>query len=415
MEIGGTVFGNGLSGRKSICIKKGKEDSFMFHAAVIGTGNIAPSHIEGLLEFPDRCKIAALCDIYPYKAEKLKEKYGLECKIYEDYRQMLDDIPQIDLVHVCTPPYTHAELAIYAMDRGKNVVVEKPMAACLKECDAMLEAKERNQVTLSCIAQNRFRNSVYKLKQVADSGLAGKIRCAHVNSYWWRGHCYYDLWWRGLWEKEGGGPTLNHAVHHIDMLNWFEGRLPVEVMAMLANVMHDNSEVEDLSLAALRYEDGSVAQVTSSVVHHGEEQGIELQCADAKISSPWSLKAEISKSNGFPVEKGNTALLDKITTFYESLPDLRYVGHTGQIDNILSSMEEGKQPFITGEDGRKTVELITAIYEAGCKKRNVKLPIGKDDPFYTFEGILENAVHFYRKAASVENMEDSGITVGNYK
>ncbi len=87
------------------------------------------------------------------------------------------------------------------------------------------------------------------------------------------------MWWRGLWEKEGGGPTLNHAVHHIDMLNWLEGKLPEAVMAMLANVMHDNSEVEDLSLAMLEYQDGSLAQVTSSVIHHGEQQGIELQCA----------------------------------------------------------------------------------------------------------------------------------------
>ena len=129
---------------------------------------------------------------------------------------------------------------IHALDAGCNVVVEKPMATCLSECDQMLEAEKRSKKTLACIAQNRFRNSIYKLKKLADSGLAGKICCAHVNSLWWRGHCYYDLWWRGTWEKEGGGPTLNHAVHHIDMLNWIEGKLPKEVMAMLTNVMHDN-------------------------------------------------------------------------------------------------------------------------------------------------------------------------------
>ena len=112
------------------------------------------------------------------------------------------------LIHICTPPYVHASIAIDSMDAGCNVVVEKPMATCLAECDAMLEAEKRNHVTLACIAQNRFRNSVFKLKKVADSGLAGKICCAHVDSYWWRGHSYYDLWWRGLWEKEGGLPIL---------------------------------------------------------------------------------------------------------------------------------------------------------------------------------------------------------------
>ena len=163
----------------------------------------------------------------------------------------------------------------------------------------MMEAEKRNGVTMACIAQNRFRNSIYRLKKTVDSNLAGKICLANVQSAWWRGHCYYDLWWRGTWEKEGGGPTLNHAVHHIDMLNWLEGRLPESVMAMLANVMHDNAEVEDLSLACLRYEDGSLAQITSSVVHHGEEQGVVLQCADAKISAPWEVKAEVTQANGF--------------------------------------------------------------------------------------------------------------------
>ena len=241
----------------------------MIQAAIVGCGNIAHSHVEGLLAFPDRCRIAALCDIYPEKAEKMKQKYGLDCPVFDDHEKMLASGLKIDLVHVCTPPYVHAQIAIHAMDAGMNTVVEKPMATCLEECDAMLEAEKRNGVTMACIAQNRFRNSIYKLKQTVDSGLAGKVCFAQVNSLWWRAHCYYDLWWRGTWEKEGGGPTLNHAVHHIDMLNWIKGTLPDEVTAMLTNVMHDNSEVEDLSVACMRYADGSLAEVTSSVSADG--------------------------------------------------------------------------------------------------------------------------------------------------
>ena len=387
----------------------------MLKAAIVGTGNIAPQHVKGLLEFPERVKIVALCDIYPEKAEKMKEKYQLDCQVFDDHQKMIEAMPDIDIVHVCTPPYVHAEIAIHSMDAGMNVVVEKPMATCLAECDAMLEAEERNHVTMGCIAQNRFRNSIYKLKKTADSGLAGKIVCAHVNSLWWRGHCYYDLWWRGLWEKEGGGPTLNHAVHHIDMINWIMGELPTEVMAMLTNVMHDNSEVEDLSLAALRYSNNSIAEVTSSVVHHGEEQGIVLQCADAKIAAPWDIKAELTSPNGFPIEYRNQELIVKISEFYNGDPDLPYEGHTGEIDNYLTALETGSRPMITGIDGRKTVELITAIYKAGCKKMLVELPIAKEDEYYTFEGILKNAVHFYKKAAAVENFVTEDITVGNYK
>lgn len=387
----------------------------MIKAAIVGTGNIAPQHVKGLLEFPERVKIVAMCDIYPEKAQAMKEKFGLDCQIFDDHQKMLQAMPDIQVVHVCTPPYVHAEIAIHAMDAGMNVLVEKPMATCLAECDAMMEAEERNHVVLGCIAQNRFRNSIYKLKKTADSGLAGKVVCAHVNSLWWRGHCYYDLWWRGLWEKEGGGPTLNHAVHHIDMLNWIMGGLPTEVMAMLTNVMHDNSEVEDLSLAALRYENNSIAQVTSSVVHHGEEQGIELQCADAKISAPWQPKAEITRPNGFPVEGGNQELLEKLQAYYDAIPDLAYEGHTGEIDNYLTALETGGRPMITGVDGRNTVELITAIYKAGCQKTLAKLPITKEDDYYTFEGILKHAVHFYEKSAAVENFAAEEITVGNYK
>lgn len=386
----------------------------MIYVGIVGVGNISAQHIEGLLTFPERCKIAALCDIYPEKAKAAKEKYHLDCEIFDNYEKMLESDVKIDLVHVCTPPSAHAEISIGSMNAGKHVLVEKPMAPSLKECDDMLEAEERNQVTLACIAQNRFRNSIYKLKKMAESNLAGKIRCAHVNSLWWRGHSYYDLWWRGTWEKEGGGPTLNHAVHHIDMLNWIQGALPIEVTAMLANVMHDNSEVEDLSFAALRYEDGSVAEVVSSVVHHGEEQGIVLQCEKGKLAAPWSCCGELSQENGFPKEGHNQELQNAFEEAYGKLEDLQYEGHTGEIDNMLTALEKGVRPLITGEDGKRTVELITAIYKAGFEKRTVVLPIQKEDEYYTVEGIQKHAVHFYEKTGCVENFAAAEITVGNY-
>lgn len=384
----------------------------MLNIAIVGTGNIAPSHVEGLLAFPERCHIVALCDIYPEKAQAMKEKYGLDCQVFDDHQAMLAQCAGIDVVHVCTPPYTHAEIAIHSMDAGKNVLVEKPMATCLKECDEMLAAEERNGVTMGCIAQNRFRNSIYKLRETLNSGLAGSLRVAHVNSLWWRGHCYYDLWWRGLWEKEGGGCTLNHAVHHIDMINWIKGGLPRKVTAILSNVMHDNAEVEDLSFSTLQYEDGSVAQVTASVVHHGEEQGVVLQCENAKLAAPWSRYASLSKDNGFPIR--DEGLEEKLDGFYNGLPDLPYEGHTGEIDNYLAALEQGARPMITGQDGRRTIELITAIYKSGALGQTVSLPIAREDDFYTFEGLLSRVPHFYEKTASVENFTAQPISVGNY-
>jgi len=384
----------------------------MQRVAVIGTGNICPSHLRGLLEFPDRCKVVALVDIYPEKALKMKKEFNLDCDVFDSSEALLNSQVEIDLVHICTPPFTHAPLAIQFMDAGKNVVVEKPIAPSLKECDAMLEAESRNGVVMACIAQNRFRDSIYKLKTMVDMGELGKICCTHVNSLWWRGHSYYDLWWRGLWEKEGGGPTLNHAVHHIDMINWIYGEMPTEVMAMLTNVMHDNAEVEDLSMAILRYNNGSLAQVTSSVIHHGEEQGIILQCENGKISAPWDVKVATEYPNGFPQE--NTEAIHKINRLYDAIESLTYEGHTGEIDNILTALEQGKKPLITGKDGRNTVELITGIYKSGCTKKMVTLPIDEKDEFYNFDGLIKNAIYFHEKGESVNNLPDFEITVGNY-
>ena len=386
----------------------------MLNVAIVGIGTISKFHLDGLLNFPERCRVVALCDIYPEKAEKVKAQRGLNCFVFDDYRKMLTSGIKIDVVHICNPPFAHAEIAINSMNAGCHVVVEKPMATCLEECDKMLEAEKRNGVTMSCIAQNRFRNSIYRLKKTYDSGLAGKINHFNIKSYWWRGYSYYDLWWRGLWEKEGGGPVMNHTVHHIDQLNWIKGELPIEVMAMLANTMHDNSEVEDLAVAILRYKDGCLGQVTSSVVHHGEEQGLELQCADAKLSAPWLVKAEISQKNGFPVVGRNQELEQKLNAFYESIPNLKYEEYAGEIDNIYTALEQNISPLITGVDGRRTVELITAIYKAGFTGQIVKLPLEKEDPYYTFRGILDNVIHFNHKENAVENFAPEEINLGNY-
>ena len=138
----------------------------MIYAAIVGTGNISASHIQGLMTFPERCKIAALVDIYPEKAEAAKVKYQLEdAQVFDSHEALLASGLKIDLVHVCTPPSSHAQIAIDSMKAGCNLLVEKPMAPSLKECDAMLEAEKKYGVTMGIVAQNRFRNSIYKLKK----------------------------------------------------------------------------------------------------------------------------------------------------------------------------------------------------------------------------------------------------------
>jgi UDP-N-acetyl-2-amino-2-deoxyglucuronate dehydrogenase len=379
----------------------------MIKVAIIGAGNISAAHIEAYLKFPDRCRIVAVSDMYIEKAQSRIDQFQLQAKAVLDYKEILHDV---DLVSICTPPYTHAPISIDFMHAGVHVMVEKPMASSLEECDAMNAAAKETGTILSVVAQNRFRTPMMKLKSVVDTGLMGKIVHAQVDSFWWRGHCYYDLWWRGTWEKEGGGCTLNHAVHHIDALLWMMGA-PSEVQAVMTNTSHDNAEVEDLSIALLKYPNGSLAQVTSSVVHHGEEQQLIFQGTAARVSAPWKVKASVSKSNGFP--EPNPELEETIQSSYDQLPDVEYETHTGQVNDVLTAIETGRPVLIDGYSGRSTLELITAIYKSASTGEKVSLPLGSEDPFYTREGTQANAIHFYKKTNSVENFQDQPISLGS--
>ena len=382
----------------------------MIRVAIVGTGGICHAHIKAYLQFPERCRIVALVDIIPGKAQKVKEQYGLDAEVFLDHHEILDR--EIDLVDVCTPPFAHAEITINALRSGKNAVCEKPMAASLEECDAMLKARDESGKKLSIIAQNRFRLPVRNLKALLDNGMAGKVRHVTVNSLWFRGHSYYDLWWRGPGEKEGGGCTLNHAVHHIDMLGWMMGT-PERITSVLANTGHDNAEVEDLSVSIAEYP-GALAVVTASVVDHGEEQALIFQCEKAKIAFPYSVFASQPQPNGFPLAEPDETFAEEAEKYLASLPPLPYEMHVGQLENVLTALETGGDVAITGEDGRRTIELITSIYKAGSTRQTVTLPIRPDDPFYTVDGIRKAVPHFYEKTTSVEN-QDGDLSFGNFR
>lgn len=379
----------------------------MIHVAIIGTGNISSAHIEGYLSFKDRCKIVALVDIYPEKAEKIKKKYHLDATVYDSYETFVQQ-GRAQLASVCTPPYTHADITVCMVENGIDVLLEKPMASSLEECDQILDAMNRTQRRVSVISQNRFKTPISNIKKILDSGIAGKVVHAQVDSVWWRARCYYDLWWRGTWEKEGGGCTLNHAVHHIDMLCWMMG-LPKEVTSYLANLQHDNSEVEDYSNVISRYQDNSMSVLTSSLIHHGEDQKFVFQCEKAKVQTPWDVYASTGKDNGF-FEK-NEELTTKIDRAYKDLPEVVYEGHTGQIENVLTALEQNSEFLVTAQDGKNAIEYITAVYKSWFEHKTVSLPLQKDDAWYTTDGILSSVEKFYEKTGHVENFKDDSISV----
>jgi UDP-N-acetyl-2-amino-2-deoxyglucuronate dehydrogenase len=381
----------------------------LIRVAIVGTGGIASSHAKALLAFKERCTIAALVDIVPRKAKDFGKSHDLSARDYLSHAEALKR-EDLDLVCICTPPFCHSEIAADCLRAGKHVILEKPMAASLEECDRLVELARMSGRVFSPVAQNRFRTPVVRLKKILESGLIGKVVHAQVDSHWWRGHSYYDLWWRGTWEKEGGGCTLNHAVHHIDMLLWMKG-MPDTVTAVMANTSHDNAEVEDLSITILKYADGSLAQITSSVVHHGEEQQLIFQGMDARISAPFRVAASLSKENGFPDR--NPELEKRIEAFHDGIPEVRFEAHTGQIDDVLTAIETGSRPLIQVEDGRNTLQLISAIYASASTGRPVALPLKPGDPFYTAAGVRENAVHFFEKTASKQALAAGPITLGS--
>lgn len=381
----------------------------MLNVALVGTGNISASHLRAYLQFPERCRVVALCDVVPERAEARKQELGLDDAVVVASHEELLDRQDIDLVSVCTPPSTHAPITIDLLRSGKNVLVEKPMAPSLTDCDAMLRAERESGKVLSVVAQNRFRDDIAVLKEALDSGLLGPVAHLRTDSAWWRGVPYYDLSWRGTWQSEGGGPTLNHAIHHIDLMLWMLGA-PQAVAAMMTNAWHDNAEVEDLSVALLQY-DRAVAQLTSSVVHHGEEQEIVVQGRDASVAQPWKVRSETTQPNGFPTSDGDTALVARLEELAAAHEKLAHLGHTGQVDDVLAALETGRAPAIGGADGRRTVEVVTAIYQAAIERRTVDLPIPADSSYYTGEGVLDNAPRYFTKARSIDDLEGT-ISVG---
>ena len=380
----------------------------MQRIAILGAGAISGSHLQAYLKFRDRAQVVALVDLFPDKAREKAAKHGLAVSVFKDVAELLKGC-DFDAASVCLPPFEHAPATVALLQAGKHVLTEKPMATCLQECDEMISAAESSGKLLSVVAQNRFKTPMMKLKRVLESGLIGRVLHAQVDSFWWRGSNYYDLWWRGTWAKEGGGCTMNHAVHQIDLFLWMMG-LPAEVQSVSLNLAPENSEVEDFSTSVLTYGNGSVGQITASLVHHGEEQQLVFQGERAKVAVPWQVKASRQKENGFPEEAPE--FTREIQPYYDQFPAVPLEGHDGQIANFLNAIE-GREPLLVdSEQGRRTLELITAIFQSGHLGGKVTLPLKPTDPFYTRDGILKHACHFHEKTRSVENFASNEITLG---
>lgn len=380
----------------------------MIKVAIIGAGAISATHIEAYLAQSEPCKIVAISDVYVERAEALNERYGLNAKIYDDADTMLKEI-KADLVSICTPPASHASLTTKALKAENNVLLEKPMATSLAECDDMIATAKENGKILSVVSQYRYTGQYYKLKQLLKNGVAGKPLYISIDALFYRGTEYYDLDWRGRWSTEGGGCTLIHAIHFIDQLIWLCG-MPNYVYAYIDNLTHENSEVEDFTEAMLRYDNGLLGCLTCSLLHHGEHQGIEIQTDKGAIGVPFNPRVSKAMENGFPME--DLKSVEKLKVSYDSisLPSLQ--GHAGQIADVIKAIKGQESTYVTGEEARAAFELVQAIYKSATTRSEVSLPLMYSDDFYRKETMVPRMPVFNTKTGNLKGFTTGAIKVG---
>lgn len=376
----------------------------MLRVMIIGCGGIAPAHIKGYLSAAPDAVITCLVNSGIERAQSLIDEYGLtQATALTDYRQ---GFALADLVSICTPPQTHCEIAVEALEHGCHVLLEKPMAPSLLECDRIMEAAKQNNKVLSVVGQSRFISGIRNVIELVKSGAYGKNRYTRVHSVWYRGESYYDLAWRGRWLEEGGGCTLNHSIHHIDLILWAKG-MPQSLRSFMTNLGHHNSEEEDFSSSLLRYPDGTVAELTSSLISHGEPQSLTFQMEKAGIRIPFLVYASKARENGFP--QPDEEMAARVTQDFESRPKLELEHHDGQVRNFIDAILGKDTLAITGEDGRRCIEVITGIYQSAVTGEDVSFPLNSQSSYYTGEW-LETAPRFFEKSRDIDHFENTAIT-----
>lgn len=347
-----------------------------YRAAIIGTGGISRIHAEGLKASADRVEIVACVDVDRERVDQFAEAYGIPNR-FTDPREMLEHVKP-DLVHICTPPNLHAELSIEAVKAGAWVLCEKPLCASLAELDAIQKAEAETGNYVSSVFQHRFGPGAAHLRNLIQEQSMGRLLVGLCNTTWYRNADYYAVPWRGKWSTELGGPTMGHGIHQIDLFLWLLGDWE-EVRAMAGTLYHD-IEVEDVSMAVVRFANGAMGSVTNSVLSPREESYLRFDFEKATV--------ELSHLYGYGRDnwkytKSPEANEEEFAR-WSDLPEQTRSGHGAQIAALLDSMDAGERPLVSGVEARRTIEFITALYKAaftGAPVRRGEITPG--DPFYT--------------------------------
>lgn len=299
------------------------------------------------------------------KAEKLAEQYGATA--YTDLSEFLAH-PRMDIVTICTPSGAHAEPCIAAAEAGKHVLVEKPLDVTLERCDRMILACEAAGVKLATIFPSRFHLSSRLMKQAVDAGRFGTLALGDAYVKWYRTQQYYDSGaWRGTWELDGGGALMNQAIHSIDLLLWLMGPV-TEVSAHTATLAHDRIEVEDVATATLRFASGALGVIEATTAGFpGSLKKIEITGSKgtAILEEEDIIRWEFAEPTPED-EKIRQEMLGRTKTG-GGAADPAAIGHhahTALFQDFLEAIQQDRPPVIDGPEGRRSVELILAIYES---------------------------------------------------
>ena len=342
--------------------------------ALIGPGKVAHLHAKAVQQTPDTTLVAVYGRTLQ-KAEDFAKQYGVPA--YDDVANMVAR-EHVDLCIVCTPHPAHRDPTVAALDAGSHALVEKPLAASLADCDAMMEAAKRNGRHLGTVSQRRFYAPSLRIKKAIDTGLIGKPVLGTIQMLGWRDEPYYQSDpWRGTWAGEGGGVLVNQAPHQLDLLIWYMGEIE-SVYGLWANVNHPYIEVDDSAVAIVRFKNGGIGNLIVSnsqkpglfgKVHihgqNGASVGVQTDggsmfiagrtgITEPPVNDIWSVPGEETELATFIAED---------TAFFSQIDALTYFFGL-QIADFRDAIRDGRAPLVTGEDGRRVVALFQAIYES---------------------------------------------------
>lgn len=350
-----------------------------YRAVLVGTGGIGEAHVRAAEFTQGRVQLVAACDIDATRAREFCEKFKVPTP-HTDYATMLRE-EKPDIVLIAAPPALHANMSIAAMEAGAWALCEKPLCASLAEFDRIEASEKATGQRTACVFQMRFASSNTHVRSLLQAGTFGRPLVATCNTLWYRDAAYYAVPWRGKWATELGGPTMSQGIHTMDQLLHLFGAWS-EVRAVTDTLYHD-IEVEDVSMVHVKFANGARASITNSSICPRQETYLRLDCEKATVELK-HLYA-YTKENWSVTPAEGTANADAIKATFNAFPEPD-VGstHGAQLKAMVDNMDNNTVPLTSGDEARRTLEFLTAIYKSAFTDTTVtRGSIQAGDPFYT--------------------------------